>query len=313
MAEVLRDDRSEPLTSSTGPLTNSTDEARELMDVNMSLLSTSSGGGNQSGRINNASNPNDNGNPQQQDQRRVSSSSTDTTNSSTKKKSFSVTLWIVFTIFVTFRASDRIFLKDIQNGLQRSSYNLIWANVIWPVLIQLMTAIMIACYVTYRRMQGDLTYDWKFFLPGNVKASSLGAVPMMQLALFSMGDQLNAAISAPPSPFVTLPIQSVMTNMVIVYTAIIAFWWLGTRYRQVHLIGILLIVIAIMVQFGPAVTNNDCSEEGLSKGLCFSSYKNTQGEWVELTTAAMICWYLLFGISFVPASFGNVYKQKVYA
>lgn len=217
---------------------------------------------------------------------------------------------IVFTIFVTFRAADRVFLKDVTNALSRSSYNLIWANLLWPLAIQLMTICMLFGYIVFRRCQGHIEYNWRFFLPCNTAASSMGAVPLYQLALFSVGDQLNAALSAPASPFVTLPMQSVMTNAVLLWMAIIAFFWIKARFKQVHYMGIGLILMSIMVQISNKLTN-DCSKAGIDNQLCFTSYKTATGEYVKLLVSEMVLWYSMFFISTLPAAGGNVYKQKV--
>jgi len=218
---------------------------------------------------------------------------------------------IIFTIFVLFRALDRVFLKNINNALSRNSYNLIWANVLWPLAIQLMTICMLLGYIGYMRWTGNYQYNAKFFLPGNPAASSMGPVPLLQLALFSLGDQLNAAISSPPSPYVTLPIQSVMTNTVLVWMALAAFFWIGARYKQTHFIGICLVLMSVAVQLSNRLFTNDCSEDGKEHGLCFSSYKDANGNFVYLPMAQMALWYIMFFVSTLPAAIGNVYKQKV--
>jgi len=218
---------------------------------------------------------------------------------------------IVFCVFVTFRALDRVFLKDVNNALARSSYNLVWSNIIWPLAIQIMTICILLAYVAAMRWQGNKEYTWRFFLPGNKMASSLGPVPMWQLALFSIGDQLNAALSAPASPFVTQPIQSVMTNSVLIWMAIMAFFWIGARYQQVHYLGIALVMMSILVQISSKVTSNDCSIDGMRNGDCFSSYKDANGKYIMLTISQMSVWYILFFVSTLPAAWGNVYKQVI--
>jgi len=221
------------------------------------------------------------------------------------------TVWIVFTVFVTFRAADRVFLKDIGNSLQNPTYNLIWANILWPLAIQLMTICMLLGYIAVQRYQGNMRYTWRFFLPGSDMASSRGAIPLYQLALFSLGDQLNAAISAPPTPFVALPVQSVMTNSVIMWMAIIGFFWIKARFSQVHIIGITLVLMSILVQISQKLTSNDCSATGMMSGMCFASYKNQLGQFIGLDTSQMAIWYGMFFVSTLPAAAGNIYKQKI--
>jgi len=219
-------------------------------------------------------------------------------------------VWIVFTIFVTFRALDRVFLKGVTNALSNPTYTLIWSNLLWPFFIQIMTLCMLMGYIVVLRQQGHKQYNLKFFMPGNPQASSMGPVPLYQMALFSLGDQLNAALSAPPSPFVTQPIQSVMTNGVLIWMAVIAFFWIGARFKQVHYVGISLIIMSILVQLS-AKLKNDCSEAGIQAQLCFTAYEDATGHTQTLSVGLMTTWYILFFVSTLPAAAGNVYKQKV--
>lgn len=218
---------------------------------------------------------------------------------------------VVFTIFVVFRAADRAFLYRVQKFLQRPAYNLILSNILWPISIQLMTVVMLLSYILFQRAQGETQYSWRFFLPGNSAASVMGAVPIYQLALFSIGDQINAAMSAPPSPYVTLPMQSIMTNFVLVWMLVLAFLWLRTRFRQVHLIGCLLIIVSVVVGVSNKLEGNDCSPEGVQEGKCLKAFKTSAGEFKELTVTAMALWYGIFALSTVPSAVSNCYKQKV--
>lgn len=208
---------------------------------------------------------------------------------------------VVFTVFVLMRAMDRVFLKDIQNALTLPKFNLVWANILWPFAIQIMTVIMMCGYIGLQRYQGNNQYTWRFFLPGNAAASSMGAVPLYQLALFSLGDQLNAAISAPPSTYLSLPVQSVMTNSIIVWMAIIGFFWIGSRFMQSHYLGIILVVVSILVQLAPQM--NDLAS--------FSQYTDNHGHIIQLQIGAMVLWYSMFFVSTLPGAVGNVYKQKI--
>ena len=154
-------------------------------------------------------------------------------------------------------------------------------------------------FVYKRWMMSDKTYDWKFFLPSNPRASGQGSVPMYQMALFTVGDQLNAALCGPPGAYITVPTQGVLQNLQVVYTAIIAYIFLKTRYFQTHYIGILVLLSAIAVQFGYYITRNDCSnpdpitgdEGGLASGKCFTAYKSgVTDKWTILSTGGMVLW-----------------------
>lgn len=218
---------------------------------------------------------------------------------------------IVFTVFVIFRAADRAFIYRVQKYLNDATYNLILQNIIWPISIQILTILMLMGYIAMKRYQGEKQYTWRFFLPGNPTASSAGAVPIYRLALFSLGDQLNAAISAPPSAYLSLPIQSIMTNLVIVWMLVVSPLWLGTRFKQVHYIGCVLIILAVVVGVSDKLENDDCSEAGLQAGKCLTSFTNSLGKVVELSGSSMALWFGLWILSTVPLAVSNCYKQKV--
>eukprot|EP00929_Paragymnodinium_shiwhaense_P104161 TRINITY_DN6829_c0_g1_i1.p1 TRINITY_DN6829_c0_g1~~TRINITY_DN6829_c0_g1_i1.p1 ORF type:complete len:480 (+),score=87.61 TRINITY_DN6829_c0_g1_i1:77-1516(+) len=218
---------------------------------------------------------------------------------------------VVFTVFVVFRAADRAFLYRVQKYLQDPTYNLILTNVIWPIAIQLMTVMMLLGYIVMLRQQGHTQYSWRFFLPGNAAASSMGAVPMYQLALFSIGDQINAAMQAPPSPYVSLPMQSIMSNFVLVWMLGLAMVWLGTRFKQVHYIGCAGIILSVLVGISKKLMVNDCSDEGLQQGDCLTSFKTANHTYERLSASAMALWYGVFLMSTLPSAVSNCYKQRV--
>jgi hypothetical protein len=225
---------------------------------------------------------------------------------------------IVFTIFVVFRAMDRVFMKAVNNALNQPDYNLVFSNIIWPFAMQIITMGMVSIYVVSQRMQGNKQYDCSFFLLGNKHASSMGAIPTYMLAFFSLGDQLNAALSSPASAFVSQPIQSVLTNFVILWMALVGWFWIKVRFRFVHYAGMSLVVVASLIQFAPFMINNDCdwtSPNNATDVTCFEAYHSNagggDGEWVKMGGAQMLFFYMLFIVSTLPAAVSNVYKQKV--
>jgi len=222
---------------------------------------------------------------------------------------FAVT--ITFVVFVAFRAADRAFLYRVQKYLQQPVYNLVLLNLIWPVSIQIVTLVMLLGYVLVLRAQGFRQYTWRFLLPGNVTASAMGAVPIYQLALFSLGDQTNAAMSAPPGPFVALPMQSIMTNCVLVWMLLLAYGWLHTRFEQVHYVGCLMVILSVFVGVSQKLQANDCSSSGLADGRCLTAFKNSDGHFQRLEGSSMALWYGLFILGTLPTAVGNCYKQRV--
>lgn len=240
---------------------------------------------------------------------------------------------IVFTIFVVFRAADRVFMKTITNDLQangEATYNLMFSNIIWPAAMQVITFCIIFSYVMLQRFKGNMEYNCAFFKLNQPLASSTGPIPTYMLALFSLGDQLNAALSAPVSAYVSQPIQSVMTNFILIWMAIIAYFWINVRYKLVHYIGMLLVMVSVFIQFLPNIIDNQCDanhtnitwmKEHDESVSCFSVYHSVvpppddpdskDGSYIHETIGAMLFFYILFVISTLPAAVSNVYKQKV--
>lgn len=142
-------------------------------------------------------------------------------------------------------------------------------------------------------------------------ASTMGAVPMYQMALFSLGDQMNASLSTPPAPFISQTMQSVIGNTNLIYMAILAAFFLKTRFRQVHYIGGILIVLSCVVGVSNQLQNNDCSPDGLQNGQCLYGYKDANEVYHKLSGIGMLSWYVLLLVSIFPGAVSNVYKQSV--
>jgi len=228
---------------------------------------------------------------------------------------------IVFTIFVVFRAADRVFMKALQNRLLLTSYNLIFTSFIWPAAMQAITFCMVFGYIGIQRYQGNRGYSCGFFKLNQPLASSTGPIPTYMLALFSLGDQLNAAMSAPCGAFVSQPIQSVMTNFVLIWMAIVAFFWISVRFKLCHYLGMALVMVSVFVQFYPYIANNNCPRESdnmtsplyvmTNSTECFSAYGDAFGNQVLMGSGPMAFFYIMFALSTIPAAVSNVYKQKV--
>jgi len=218
---------------------------------------------------------------------------------------------IVFLSFVTMRAADRVFQKRVSNALLNPSYNLILWNIIWPFAIQIVTLAYMIPYVFILRRSGQEQYTWRFFLPGNPAASSMGAVPLLQLALFSLGDQINAGMQGPPGAFISQTMQSVMTNTNVFWVALFSFVFLKTRYKQVHIIGCILVMLSILVGLSTKISANLCTPEGMARDECLTSYMGNDGDYHMLTGGAAFLWYAVFLIAVLPSAAGSVYKQYV--
>ena len=94
---------------------------------------------------------------------------------------------------------------------------------------------------------GDKSYDMSWFSPFSPRASTQGPVPQKWIAQFALYDQINAIVSAPPSPFIPLVLQTPLNNLVVLFTAVIAYFYLKTRFKMVHYAGICIILCSCMV------------------------------------------------------------------
>jgi len=202
---------------------------------------------------------------------------------------------IVFCVFVTMRAMDRVFNKRVTDRM--TNYVVMYTNIFWPIGVQLMTYVMVGGYVAYMRfVAADMRYDWRFFLPGAAIASGMGAIPMWKFGMFSIFDQLNACITNLPSPFINMTSQSILTNFGLVWTVLFSLVWLKTRYAQEHYIGCILVVLSGLV----AVT-----VEMQTGSPPLGRYKTATGVWAS--SSAM--WYLIYIVGTVPQGISNCYKQ----
>jgi hypothetical protein len=207
------------------------------------------------------------------------------------------------------RAMDRIFLKRVNDYMV--NYNFVLMSLFWPISMGVLTFFVMIGYVSFRRWQTkDKKFSWRWFMPGSKAATATGvSVAVWKLSLLSFFDQLNASIQAPAQGYLSQPVQSLLSNLARIWTVGLAFWWLKTRFRQVHYIGCILIIISVLVGIADKLENSDCSESGLADGDCFNSYHNSAGQYVMLTTGACILWWSIYIIGTVPLAVGNVYKQ----
>ena len=100
-----------------------------------------------------------------------------------------------------------------------------------------------------------------------------------------------------PGPYISLTLQSILTNLNVVWTVIISILYLGSRYGQPQAIGCLLIVASGVVSM--------LVELQTGKGL--NEYITADGS-TETTDAL---WYVIFILGTIPAGISNCYKEKV--
>jgi len=246
---------------------------------------------------------------------------------------------VVFVLFVLIRAMDRIFLYRVQKSMQ--NYTGIVMSLYWPPMVQLMCFFVSLGYLARKRyLDGDKSFNMRWFSPFSPRASSQGPVPQCWIAQFAFWDQLNAIVSAPPGPFIPMVLQTPLNNLNVLFTAFIAFFYLKTRYRMVHYSGISLILCACLVGVvvelqGPApilCTGLKQAKEAMGQSsvaalvpesvratvtkasddcvIGLPPYKNAQGELVHVNFGILLFMYALFIVAIIPSAFSNCYKQK---
>lgn len=204
---------------------------------------------------------------------------------------------IVFTIFVLMRALDRVFINRVAK-IMGNDFNTLM-SLYWPICIQVMTAILCGGYVLRKRYLGDLSYGLGWFSPITPLASAQGRVPLYTMAIFSVFDQLNAAMTAIPQTYIPPAMQTALNNTVVLFTAVIAYFYLGSRFKQVHYAGCVLVLLACVT--GSVVE--------LEQGKLPPPQSN--GKAVYVATGTMAIMYIIFLVAQVPAGMSNCYKQKV--
>lgn len=180
-----------------------------------------------------------------------------------------------------------------------------YMNVLWPIGVQVMTVFMCWIYVEQQNAAAvkaglPKPYDYSFFLPGArfaSKRSPDGKYPQWRLGLFSFWDEVNAVFTSLPGPYINLTMQSILTNLNVVWTVGISIFYLKATYFQAHYAGCIIIILSGLV----AVTVE------LQSGTGLNSYISATGE--EETTSPL--WYIIFILGTIPAGISNCYKEKV--
>ena len=209
---------------------------------------------------------------------------------------------VVFVVFVVLRAMDRVFNKRVLDRMP--NYQLMYMNVLWPIGVQVATVLMCYVYIIYvnsecKKKGLPPKYDRTFFLPGSKCATKQGKpYSQLRLSLFSFWDELNAVLTSLPAPYISLTMQSILTNLNVVWTVVISVLYLGSKYHQNHWAGCLLIVVsglaAVTVELTPGT------------GESLGSYIDANGD--SHTTSTL--WYVIFIVGTIPAGISNCYKEK---
>eukprot|EP01065_Artemidia_motanka_P040340 TRINITY_DN502_c0_g1_i1.p1 TRINITY_DN502_c0_g1~~TRINITY_DN502_c0_g1_i1.p1 ORF type:complete len:478 (+),score=155.98 TRINITY_DN502_c0_g1_i1:50-1435(+) len=205
---------------------------------------------------------------------------------------------LVFTLFVVLRALDRAFLNRTLKLMGK--YGTTLTNLYWPLCVQLMNCFMVGGFFLYKRYhERDPKYTWSWLSPVNPNASSIGRVPWHWLAIFSLWDQLNAAIQTVSQQYIPAPLQTPLNNTNTLFTALIAYFYLGSRFKQVHYAGCVLIALACFTGVVVELQNHTLPQPTDSKGHS-----------VSIATSTLIMYYVIYVGGVIPVGISNCYKQK---
>ena len=231
----------------------------------------------------------------------------------------------VFLAYVLTRALATVLIYRVQKAM--ANYTTILMSLYWPVGVLFVCFLLLFCVNRF---------DLRWFSPSSPQASQEGAVPQRWFVLMAFLNQLCATFSAPPSPFIPVVLQTPLANLVVLWTAIMSFFYLKTRFKMVHYAGICLIlcscVVGVMVELqGPSelichglftaastladlpvqadvrlIVNNAASS--CVRGL--PPYKDSSGDILHIPFNILATMYVFYIVSQMPFAFLNVYKQK---
>ena len=233
----------------------------------------------------------------------------------------------VFLTYVITRALATVLIYRVQKAM--ANYTAILMSIYWPVGVLFICFLLLFCVNRF---------DLGWFSPFSPLASQEGSVPQRWFVLMAFLNQLCATFSAPPSPFIPVVLQTPLANLVVLWTAIMSFFYLKTRYKMVHCAGICLIlcscVVGVTVELqGPSqlicnglltaagtladinlplhadvrfIVNN--AANSCVRGL--PPYKDSSGEILHIPFNVLATMYVFYIISQMPFAFLNVYKQK---
>lgn len=197
------------------------------------------------------------------------------------------------------RALDRVFLNRALKTM--GIYQSALMNLYWPPMVQCMTIWVALAYMFKKRaVDKDLRYGFSYLTPWNPRASAKGRVPIHWMAVFSGWDQLNATVQAVSQAYISNAMQTAINNTVVIWTLVIAFFYLGSRFRQVHYAASLLIVMSCIV--GVVVELQDGT---MPKPVSPTNVP------VDVAVSTSVLMYAIYIIGVVPQGIGNCYKQKV--
>ena len=228
---------------------------------------------------------------------------------------------VVFTFYFVMRATDRVFNTRISQIIQDPVYLTVFSQVIFPVGLMLMQMLLSVGYVLVMRYWfKNREYGLGFFSPRSKLASTNGAYPQYLLCLFIVGDVINNLLSTWGAASLDQTVQNLLSQLALVFIVLFSMIFLGTRYKMVHYIACVLVVMSTLVAItsqvmfaGETLGSMGCAAPeplyNLSTPVVtpIGSYELSADP--PVYAQSTILYFALFALSTIPLAGSNVFKQ----
>ena len=138
-------------------------------------------------------------------------------------------LWLLFWSYVLCRSLDRIWFNRWMKEMP--SYSWLNTAILFPIGVNFC---MWCCLFYYRVIKNSIPKSKRDF-------------PLWRLAVIASQDSLNSIIAGFATPFLTVSMQNVLQQSVLIFVMIASYIWLKRRYLGSHYLGALLTIYGIMV------------------------------------------------------------------
>ena len=194
------------------------------------------------------------------------------------KKALSVKMikvWLIVAIFMFSRAFDRVLSR--RWATQMENYDWMSGAIIFPMGAGVLSFILLFIFMALGQVpkESRLMMQWPFML-------------------VAICDGTNALLDTTATSFISGDLENAITQTVIPFTMILAYFYLSRRYQKAHYLAAFLVIYGICLNIQPIFAGEDLQVKG-TNGVMF----NTS------------IWFVLLDIvAFLPAAFSNVYKEK---
>eukprot|EP01135_Chromosphaera_perkinsii_P008752 Nk52_evm85s1444 gene=Nk52_evmTU85s1444 len=185
-------------------------------------------------------------------------------------------LWLLFASYVLCRSLDRIWFNRWMKEMP--SYNWMNTAILFPVGVNFF---MWCCLFYFRVIKNSIP-------------KSKRDVSLWTLGFIASQDSLNSIIAGFATPFLTVSMQNVLQQSVLIFVMFSSYIWLKRRYLGCHYLGAVLTIYGIMV-----------SVMGIFNGDDISVVVN--GVVVPISALYVI----IFIVSNIPAAASYTIKEKL--